>query len=99
MGEYGTPNIDIEEGFIEITHNGRKDVLPYPKQGGSFYHLSKVHDSHNIAFACKAWGIRATDLNQVRALLILQPELARSADTHEKFHRVELAQVSSAHMF
>jgi UDP-sulfoquinovose synthase len=64
MGEYGTPNIDIEEGFIEITHNGRKDVLPYPKQGGSFYHLSKVHDSHNIAFACKAWGIRATDLNQ-----------------------------------
>ncbi|MGH9029946.1 MAG: NAD-dependent epimerase/dehydratase family protein [Acidimicrobiales bacterium] len=64
MGEYGTPNIDIEEGFIEITHNGRKDVLPYPKQPGSFYHLSKVHDSHNMAFACKIWGIRATDLNQ-----------------------------------
>lgn len=64
MGEYGTPNIDIEEGFIEITHNGRKDVLPYPKQPGSFYHLSKVHDSHNIMFACKTWGIRSTDLNQ-----------------------------------
>jgi UDP-sulfoquinovose synthase len=64
MGEYGTPNIDIEEGFIEITHNGRKDVLPYPKQPGSFYHLSKVHDSHNIMFTCKTWGICATDLNQ-----------------------------------
>ncbi|MFD2925691.1 NAD-dependent epimerase/dehydratase family protein [Halobacillus naozhouensis] len=64
MGEYGTPNIDIEEGYIEIEHKGRKDLLPYPKQPGSFYHLSKVHDSHNIMFACKIWGIRATDLNQ-----------------------------------
>ena len=64
MGEYGTPNIDIEEGFIEITHKGRTDVLPYPKQPGSFYHLSKVHDSHNIMFACRIWGLRATDLNQ-----------------------------------
>lgn len=64
MGEYGTPNIDIEEGYIEIEHKGRKDTLPYPKQPGSFYHLSKVHDSHNIMFACKIWGIRATDLNQ-----------------------------------
>ncbi|MFD1361766.1 NAD-dependent epimerase/dehydratase family protein [Lentibacillus salinarum] len=64
MGEYGTPNIPIEEGYIEIEHKGRKDVLPYPKQPGSFYHLSKVHDSHNMTFACKIWGIRATDLNQ-----------------------------------
>ena len=64
MGEYGTPNIDIEEGYIQIEHNGRKDVLPFPKQPGSFYHLSKVHDSHNIMFACRIWGIRATDLNQ-----------------------------------
>jgi UDP-sulfoquinovose synthase len=64
MGEYGTPNIDIEEGYIRIQHNGRSDVLPYPKQPGSFYHLSKVHDSHNMMFACKIWGLRATDLNQ-----------------------------------
>jgi UDP-sulfoquinovose synthase len=64
MGEYGTPNIDIEEGYITIEHNGRKDTLPYPKQPGSFYHLSKVHDSHNIHFACRIWGLRATDLNQ-----------------------------------
>ncbi len=64
MGEYGTPNIDIEEGYIKIEHNGRSDVMPYPKQPGSFYHLSKVHDSHNIAFACRIWGLRATDLHQ-----------------------------------
>ena len=64
MGEYGTPNIDIEEGYIKIEHNGRSDVLPFPKQPGSFYHLSKVHDSHNITFTCKIWGLRATDLNQ-----------------------------------
>ena len=64
MGEYGTPNIDIEEGFIKIQHNGREDILPFPKQPGSFYHLSKVHDSHNIAFCCKIWGVQATDLNQ-----------------------------------
>jgi UDP-sulfoquinovose synthase len=64
MGEYGTPNIDIEEGFIEIEHKGRKDTLPFPKMPGSLYHLSKVHDSHNIHFACRIWGLRATDLNQ-----------------------------------
>ncbi|MGH9684901.1 MAG: NAD-dependent epimerase/dehydratase family protein [Candidatus Acidiferrales bacterium] len=64
MGEYGTPNIDIEEGYLTVEHNGREDVLPFPKQPGSFYHLSKVHDSHNIMFACKIWGLRATDLNQ-----------------------------------
>jgi UDP-sulfoquinovose synthase len=64
MGEYGTPNIDIEEGFIEVRHNGRQDYLPFPKQPGSMYHLSKVHDSHNIHFACRIWGLRATDLHQ-----------------------------------
>jgi UDP-sulfoquinovose synthase len=64
MGEYGTPNIDIEEGFIDIEHKGRMDTLPFPKMPGSLYHLSKVHDSHNIHFACRVWGLRATDLNQ-----------------------------------
>jgi UDP-sulfoquinovose synthase len=64
MGEYGTPNIDIEEGYIDIEHNGRSDRLPFPKLPGSFYHLSKVHDSNNIHFTCRVWGIRATDLNQ-----------------------------------
>ncbi len=64
MGEYGTPNIDIEEGYIEINHKGRTDTLPFPKLPGSLYHLSKVHDSHNIHFACRIWGLAATDLNQ-----------------------------------
>ena len=64
MGEYGTPNIDIEEGWLELTHNGRSDRVLFPKRPGSFYHLSKVHDSHNIEFACRIWGLRATDLNQ-----------------------------------
>jgi UDP-sulfoquinovose synthase len=64
MGEYGTPDIDVEEGFITIEHKGRKDTLPFPKMAGSFYHLSKVHDSHNIHFVCRAWGLRSTDLNQ-----------------------------------
>jgi UDP-sulfoquinovose synthase len=77
MGEYGTPNIDIEEGFITITHNGRTDTLPYPKQPGSFYHLSKVHDSHNIMFCCRIWGLRATDLNQGVVYGVATPEVER----------------------
>ena len=85
MGEYGTPNIDIEEGFIEITHNGRTDTLPYPKQPGSFYHLSKVHDSHNMAFACKIWGLRATDLNQGIVYGQQTPETALHPDLATRF--------------
>ena len=64
MGEYGTPEIDIEEGFIEIEHKGRRDTLPFPKMPGSMYHLTKVHDSHNIHFACRVWDLAATDLHQ-----------------------------------
>jgi UDP-sulfoquinovose synthase len=64
MGEYGTPSIDIEEGFITVDHNGRSDTLPFPKLPGSWYHLTKVHDSNNIHFACRIWGLRSTDLNQ-----------------------------------
>ncbi len=94
MGEYGTPNIDIEEGFITIEHNGRKDTLPYPKQPGSFYHLSKVHDSHNIMFTCKVWGLRATDLNQgvvygtVTDEVLLDPALINRFDYDEVFGTV-----------
>lgn len=64
MGEYGTPEIDIEEGWLEVEHKGRTDRVLFPKRPGSFYHLSKVHDSHNIEFTCRIWGLRATDLNQ-----------------------------------
>ena len=85
MGEYGTPNIDIEEGFIDIEHNGRRDRLPYPKQAGSFYHLSKVHDSHNITFACRAWGLTATDLHQGVVYGAETPETAVHRDLRTRF--------------
>jgi UDP-sulfoquinovose synthase len=85
MGEYGTPNIDIEEGYIEITHRGRTDVLPFPKQPGSFYHLSKVHDSHNIAFCCRAWGLRSTDLNQGVVYGQSTPETTMHPDLATRF--------------
>ena len=64
MGEYGTPNVDIPEGFFEVEFRGRKDRLPFPRQAGSWYHQSKVHDSHNTHFASKIWGLRATDIMQ-----------------------------------
>lgn len=64
MGEYGTPAVDIPEGFFEIEYRGRKDRLPFPRQAGSWYHQSKVHDSNNTHFASKIWGISATDIMQ-----------------------------------
>ena len=79
MGEYGTPNIDIEEGYIEIEHNGRSDRLPFPKMPPSFYHCSKVHDSTNIHFACRIWGLRATDLNQGVVYGTVTPQTALDA--------------------
>lgn len=86
MGEYGQPNIDIEEGYLTVEHKGRTETFLYPKSPGSFYHLSKVHDSDNIYFACRTWGIRATDLNQgivynVRTPLTeMDPRLANRFD-------------------
>jgi UDP-sulfoquinovose synthase len=90
MGEYGTPNIAIEEGYITIEHEGRKDVLPYPKQPGSFYHLSKVHDSHNIMFACKIWNLRATDLNQGVVYGTMTDETALSETLINRFDYDEI---------
>lgn len=90
MGEYGTPNIDIEEGYIEIEHNGRRDTLPFPKLPGSFYHLSKVHDSHNIHFACRIWDFRATDLNQGVVYGIETEETKQHPDLATRFDYDEL---------
>jgi UDP-sulfoquinovose synthase len=90
MGEYGTPNIDIEEGYLTINHNGRSDVLPFPKQPGSFYHLSKVHDSHNIAFACRIWGLRATDLHQGVVYGTLTDEVAKDEALINRFDYDEI---------
>jgi UDP-sulfoquinovose synthase len=90
MGEYGQPNIDIEEGYIEIEHKGRKDNLPYPKLPGSLYHCSKVHDSTNIHFACRTWGLRATDLNQGVVYGIETEETARDERLVTRFDYDEL---------
>lgn len=90
MGEYGTPNIDIEEGFIEIEHKGRRDVLPFPCQPGSFYHLSKVHDSHNIRFAVKIWQLAATDLHQGVVYGIDTDETLREPRLATSFHYDEV---------
>jgi UDP-sulfoquinovose synthase len=86
MGEYGTPNIDIEEGWIDIEHNGRSDRLPFPKLPGSFYHLSKVHDSHNIHFTCRIWGLAATDLNQGVVYGLTTDETELDPELRTSFH-------------
>lgn len=86
MGEYGTPNIDIEEGWLEIAHNGRKDRMLYPKKPHSFYHLSKVHDSANLEFACRVWGMRVTDLNQGVVYGVNTDETRMHPDLSTSFH-------------
>jgi UDP-sulfoquinovose synthase len=64
MGEYGTPPLDIPEGFFDVEFRGRKARLPFPRLAGSWYHWSKVHGSNNIMFACKIWNLRSTDVMQ-----------------------------------
>jgi UDP-sulfoquinovose synthase len=90
MGEYGQPNIDIEEGYITIQHKDREDTLPYPKLPGSLYHCSKVHDSTNIHFACRTWGLRATDLNQGVVYGVETEETARDERLVTRFDYDEL---------
>ena len=75
MGEYGTPNVDIPEGFFETEFRGRKDVLPFPRQAGSWYHWSKVFDSGDVMFASKIFGIAATDVMQGVIYGIRTPEM------------------------
>lgn len=64
MGEYGTPNLDIEEGWLEIEHKGRKDKVLFPRAAGSFYHTTKVLDTDMLWFYVRVWGLRVTDLMQ-----------------------------------
>ncbi|MDX6590517.1 MAG: UDP-sulfoquinovose synthase [Solirubrobacterales bacterium] len=90
MGEYGQPDIDIEEGYIEIEHRGRRDTLPFPKLPASLYHCSKVHDSTNIHFACRTWGLRATDLNQGVVYGIATEESARDERLITRFDYDEI---------
>jgi UDP-sulfoquinovose synthase len=64
MGEYGTPEIDIEEGWLEITHKGRKDKFLFPRQAGSIYHTTKIMDTDLMWFAVRTWKLKITDLMQ-----------------------------------
>lgn len=64
MGEYGTPNIDIEEGWIEVEHNGRRDLFLFPRQASSLYHTTKILDTDLLWFYVRSYGIRVTDLMQ-----------------------------------
>jgi UDP-sulfoquinovose synthase len=64
MGEYGTPDIDIEEGWLEVNHKGRKDTFLFPRQASSIYHTSKIMDTDLLWFGVRTWGLRVTDLMQ-----------------------------------
>jgi UDP-sulfoquinovose synthase len=79
MGEYGTPNIDIEEGWIEIEHKGRKGKFLFPRQASSLYHTSKIMDTDLLWFGVRMWNLRVTDLMQGPVYGI---ETEESADDH-----------------
>ncbi len=86
MGVYGTPNIDIEEGFINIKHKGRKDKMHFPMKPQSYYHCSKAADSVNLYYACRVWKLRATDLNQGVVYGIDTPETSLNKKLSTSFH-------------
>ncbi|HBG47483.1 MAG TPA: NAD-dependent dehydratase [Deltaproteobacteria bacterium] len=86
MGEYGTPNIDIEEGWIDIEHNGRKDRFLYPRQAGSLYHTTKVLDTDLLYFYTRIYGIRVTDLMQGPVYGIATPESELGDRLMPNFH-------------
>ena len=86
MGEYGQPNIDIEEGWLDVQHKGRSHRFLYPKTAGSFYHLSKVHDSNNLEFVSRVWGLSITDLNQGIVYGVDTPQTILHSDLITSFH-------------
>ncbi len=75
MGEYGTPNIDIEEGFLEIVHKGRQDRLIFPRQANSIYHTTKIQDTDLLYFFVRNSGLRVTDLMQGPVYGLMTPEM------------------------
>ena len=86
MGEYGTPNIDIEEGWIEIEHKGRKDRFLFPRQAGSLYHTTKVLDTDLLWFYVRTYGLRVTDLMQGPVYGIETPEASLDRRLVPNFH-------------
>lgn len=86
MGEYGTPNIDIEEGWIEVEHKGRKDKFLYPRAAGSLYHTTKVMDTDLLWFYVRTYGLRVTDLMQGPVYGLATPQSALHDDLLPNFH-------------
>lgn len=86
MGEYGTPNIDIEEGWIEIEHKGRKQKFLYPRQAGSLYHTTKVLDTDLLWFYVRTFGLRVTDLMQGPVYGIITPDSNTDDNLLPNFH-------------
>jgi UDP-sulfoquinovose synthase len=86
MGEYGTPNIDIEEGWIDIEHKGRKDRFLFPRQAGSLYHTTKVLDTDLLWFYVRTYGLRVTDLMQGPVYGIDTPEASLDRRLVPNFH-------------
>jgi UDP-sulfoquinovose synthase len=80
LGEYGTPNIDIEEGWIDIEHKGRKEHFLYPRQGSSLYHTTKIHDTDLLWFYVRMKGLRVTDLMQGPVYGLLTDEIENNFD-------------------
>jgi len=86
MGEYGTPDIDIEEGWLEIEHKGRKDKFLFPRAAGSLYHTTKVLDTDLLWFYCRVYGIRVTDLMQGPVYGLDTDEVGGRPDLLPNFH-------------
>lgn len=90
MGEYGTPNIDIEEGWIEIEHKGRKDKFLFPRQASSLYHTTKIQDTDMLWFYVRTWGIRVTDLMQGPVYGIYTDESGTDSKIITNYHYDEI---------
>ncbi len=90
MGEYGTPNIDIEEGWLDISHKGRKDRFLFPRQAGSLYHTTKIMDTDLLWFGVRMWGLRVTDLMQGPVYGIETEETSMDMQLHTIFNYDEI---------
>lgn len=86
MGEYGTPNIDIEEGWLDIAHKGRQDRFLFPRQGASVYHTTKIMDTDLMWFFVRAWNLRVTDLMQGPVYGLETEEIRRYPDLGPYFN-------------
>lgn len=90
MGEYGTPNIDIEEGWIDIQYKDRSDTFLYPRQAGSLYHTTKIMDTDLLWYYVRIWGLKVTDLMQGPVYGIFTDESKDDTDLLTMFSYDEL---------